>query len=161
MENAITDLLDKIIPELNTFLTDIRTWLGLLLYIAPVVLLVMGAFFFFLSPPEANHRLGYRSIYGMGSVPAWKFSQKLAGMVLAGLGVLLLIAAVIGSIIISGKALADVMSPVETILIIQGVSIVAAYIGIEVTLIVRYDLAGNLRKRWRTKRTAVKTQEQA
>ena len=156
MENAITDLLDKIVPKLDVMLKDVRTWLGLLFYIAPIALILFGLFFFFLSPPEANHRLGYRSIYGMGSVNAWKFSQKFAGMVIGGLGIVHLIVAVIGSIIISGQDMNSAMSTVITVLMIEGFSTLAAYIGIEVTLIVRYDLAGNLRKRWRTKRPAPK-----
>ena len=156
MENAITDLLDKIVPKLNTLLSDIRLWIGLLLYVGPVLLIVLGLFFIFLSPKEANHRLGYRSIYGMGSVPAWRFSQKLGGMVLGGLGLVLLIMALIVSATVSGKELNDVMETVFTWLIVQASGTLLAYIGVEITLIVRYDLAGNLRKRWRPKR---KTEE--
>lgn len=156
MENAITDLLDKIIPKLNTLLSDIRLWMGLLLYVGPVLLLGIGLFCFFLSPKEANHRLGYPSIYGMGSVPAWRFSQKLGGLVLGGLGLLLLIVSIIVSIVISGDPLNDAMTTVYVILIIQASMTLAAYIGVEVTLIVRYDLAGNLRKCWRHKRTPEK-----
>ena len=152
MENAITDLLDKIVPKLNTLLSDIRLWIGLLLYVGPVLLIVLGLFFIFLSPKEANHRLGYRSIYGMGSVPAWKFSQKLGGMVLGGLGLVLLIIALIVSATVSGKELNDVMETVFAWLIVQASGTLLAYIGVEITLIVRYDLAGNLRKRWRPKR---------
>ena len=156
MENAITDLLDKIVPKLNTLLSDIRLWIGLLLYVGPVLLIVLGLFFIFLSPKEANHRLGYPSIYGMGSVPAWKFSQKLGGMVLGGLGLVLLIIALIVSATVSGKELNDVMETVFAWLIVQASGTLLAYIGVEITLIVRYDLAGNLRKRWRPKR---KTEE--
>ena len=156
MENAITDLLDKIVPKLNTLLSDIRLWIGLLLYVGPVLLIAFGLFFIFLSPKEANHRLGYRSIYGMGSVPAWRFSQKLGGMVLGGLGLVLLIIALIVSATVSGKELNDVMETVFAWLIVQASGTLLAYIGVEITLIVRYDLAGNLRKRWRPKR---KTEE--
>lgn len=152
MENAITDLLDKIVPKLNTLLSDIRLWIGLLLYVGPVLLIAFGLFFIFLSPKEANHRLGYRSIYGMGSVPAWRFSQKLGGMVLGGLGLVLLIIALIVSATVSGKELNDVMETVFAWLIVQASGTLLAYIGVEITLIVRYDLAGNLRKRWRSKR---------
>ncbi len=166
MENAITDLLDKIVPKLNTLLSDIRLWTGLLLYAGPVLLLGIGLFCFFLSPKEANYRLGYFSIYGMGSVPAWRYSQKLGGLVMGGLGLLLLIVSIIISLVTAGKPLNDVMTTIYTVLIIQGSAAVAAYIGVEVTLIVRYDLAGNLRKRWRRKRTdqadrPIKTEEKA
>ena len=154
MENAITDLLDKIIPQINTLLSDLRLWMGILLYVAPAALILYGLFCFFLSPPEANHRMGFRSIYGMGSVRAWKWSQKFAGIVLGGTGILLLISAIIGSVLSAGKALSDAMTAVIIILIIQASLTLAAYIGIEVTLIVRYDLAGNLRSVWKQRRAA-------
>jgi len=57
--------------------------------IGPIVLLVLGLAYLFLSPKEANYYFGYRCYYGMGSVQAWRFTQRLAGIVLGGLGLVL------------------------------------------------------------------------
>jgi uncharacterized membrane protein len=57
--------------------------------IGPVVLLIMGLAYLLFSPKEANYYFGYRCYYGMGSVPAWRFTQRIAGIILGGLGLVL------------------------------------------------------------------------
>ena len=55
----------------------------------PVILLALGLAYLLLSPREANYHFGYRCFFGMGSVEAWRFTQKLAGAVWALLGLVL------------------------------------------------------------------------
>ena len=57
--------------------------------IGPIVLLVLGLAYLFFSPKEANYYLGYRCYFGMGSVAAWRFSQRLAGIIWTLLGLVL------------------------------------------------------------------------
>ena len=57
--------------------------------LAALVLLVLGLAYLFLSPREANYYFGYRCYYGMGSIQAWRFTQRIAGMILGGLGLVL------------------------------------------------------------------------
>ena len=59
--------------------------------IGPVVLLVLGLAYLFLSPREANYYFGYRCYFGMGSVQAWRFTQRMAGMLFGGVGLILTI----------------------------------------------------------------------
>ena len=59
--------------------------------IGPVVLLVLGLAYLFLSPREANYYFGYRCYFGMGSVQAWRFTQRIAGMLFGGVGLILTI----------------------------------------------------------------------
>ena len=89
--DAIMDLLAGFDPA--ALLPDISTTLGVLVLIAriailalPVILLVLGLIYFFRPPKEANHRFGYRTYFGMGSVRAWKFTQRVAGLVWGTLG---------------------------------------------------------------------------
>lgn len=53
---------------------------------APVVLIVLGLVYLLLPPKEANHRFGYRCYFGMGSIEAWRFTQRFAGLVWAVVG---------------------------------------------------------------------------
>ena len=148
MENAITDFLDAIIPDLDKMLSDMRFWIGFAMLAGPIILIVLGLFYFFLAPKEANHRMGYRTYFGMGSVPAWRFTQRLAGMVWGGLGIVLCIVALIASGSLS-EVPAEAMSSALTIMIVEGVGAILALLGIEITLLVRYDMNGNRRFRKR------------
>lgn len=147
MENAITDLLDALIPNLEKLLGDMRSWLGIAMIIGPVIFIVMGLVYYFLAPPEANHKLGYRTYFGMGSVTAWKYTQKLAGIVWGGLGIILAIVAIIGCVIMVGQELNKATSTALTILIIEAVAAVIAFLTVEITVILRYDMNGSARKK--------------
>lgn len=147
MENAITDLLDALIPNLEKLLGDMRSWLGIAMIIGPVIFIIMGLVYYFLAPPEANHKLGYRTYFGMGSVSAWKFTQKLAGLVWGGLGIVLAIVAIIGCVIMVGQELNKATSTALTILIIEAVAAVIAFLTVEITVILRYDMNGSARKK--------------
>lgn len=57
--------------------------------IGPVIALILGLAYLFLAPKEANYYFGYRCYFGMGSVRAWRFTQRIAGMILGGLGLIL------------------------------------------------------------------------
>ena len=147
MENAITDLLDALIPNLEKLLGDIRSWMGIAMIIGPVVFIVMGLIYYFVAPPEANHKLGYRTYFGMGSVAAWKFTQKFAGIVWGGLGIVLAIVAIIGCVIMLGQELSNATSTALTILIIEAVAALLAFLTVEITVLMRYDINGSLRKK--------------
>ena len=84
-----------LVPNLNTMLGLIRFLLALLLQAAPLSLLILGFMYRFMAPPEANYKFGFRTYFGMGSVEAWRFSQRIAGIAFSALGLLLLIIAIV------------------------------------------------------------------
>ncbi len=146
MDNAITSLMDLIIPALAAFFTDLRTWLTVAMLIGPVLLVVMGLIYFFLAPREANHKLGYRTYFGMGSVQAWQFTQKLAGLVWGGLGIGLGIA--MGIVCGINSALpAEEMAGISLICLLVQVGLtLLAWLGIEITIVILFDRHGNQRR---------------
>ena len=144
MDNAITTFLDAIIPKLDALLQDLRFWSGFAMLVGPIILILMGAFYAFLPPKEANHRLGYRTYFGMGSVSAWRFTQRLAGYVWGGLGTVLGIVALIAVIGLSDVP-AEAMKTALNIVITEAVGAVLAFLGVEITVLIRYDMNGNLR----------------
>ena len=148
-ENKIIELLDALIPKLELLLSDMKFWMGVAVLIGPLLFLGMGAFYYFLSPKEANHRLGYRTYFGMGSVPAWKFTQKLAGMVWGGLGAVLTLVAVIVCIVLGSREPAHAMSGALTMLIIEAVCALLAFLAVEILVFIRYDMNGNLKNKKR------------
>ena len=84
------DLL-ALLPDLQEIFSDIRTWVSIALMIGPLVLFVIGLLYLILPPKEANHRMGFRTYFGMGSVEAWRFTQRMAGIIWGGRGLILLL----------------------------------------------------------------------
>jgi len=91
---SIKELMDgfdpaSLLPELESIFSTLAAICRAAVLVGPIVLLVLGLAYLFLSPKEANYYFGYRCYYGMGSVQAWRFTQRLAGVVLGGLGLVL------------------------------------------------------------------------
>ena len=117
--DAIKELLTNF--DLSNFLPKIDTvmgWVTLLLRLAvmagPVIILVLGLLYFFAPPKEANHRFGFRCYLGMGSVDAWLFTQRLAGIALGVLGLALSIVMAVGvaTATITSTSSATMFSPI-------------------------------------------------
>ena len=147
MENALTDLMDVFVPDLGTLITDLRYWLVFFMVIGPVALMLLGAYYLYMAPPEANHKAGYRTFYGMGSVSAWKFTQKLAGRTWLISGLVMLLAAIIGFILMIKADVSRAVTIGLVVLILEAIIALVAYITIEATVSKRYDENGNLKNK--------------
>ena len=79
----------SLLPEMGEVFDFAASVCRAAVLIGPIVLLALGLAYLFLSPKEANYYFGYRCYYGMGSVQAWRFTQRMAGIVLGGLGLVL------------------------------------------------------------------------
>ena len=98
--DSVTGFLDdfdisKLLPDLGTMLGKVDLVLRIGVLLAPLVILALGLLYFLTPPKEANHSFGYRFYWGMGSVDAWRFTQRLAGIVWGLLGLGLTVAAVL------------------------------------------------------------------
>ena len=94
--SSILDGLDnagKIVPDLDKLLGGIHRWVSIFLMIAPLCMLILGLSYLFLPPKEANHHVGYRTYFGMGSVKAWLFTQRISGIIMTVTGLILTIIA--------------------------------------------------------------------
>lgn len=77
------------LPELTTLLGWVETLLRLAVMAAPLLLLGFGLLYLLAPPKEANYSLGFRCWWGMSSLDAWQFTQKIAGMIWSVLGLIL------------------------------------------------------------------------
>ena len=80
-----------LLPDLSDLFGSLATLCRFAVMIGPVVLLVLGLAYLFQSPREANYYFGYRCYFGMGSVQAWRFTQRMAGLLFGGVGLILTI----------------------------------------------------------------------
>ena len=79
----------SLLPDLSSMTGIVATVTRLAVLAGPIVLLIMGLLYFFAAPKEANYRFGYRCYFGMGSEEAWRFTQRVAGILWAALGLVL------------------------------------------------------------------------
>ena len=110
-----------------------------------VLLLLAGLAYLFIAPKEANYHFGYRCFFGMGSEEAWQFTQRLAGIVWAALGLVL---TVVMLFITGGFGSRDVMEVIGTgvkCLLWEAGLTALSCLAINVTVAVRYDRRGNRR----------------
>ena len=92
--DAIMSLFDnadiaKLVPDLEKMLAAIAKGTRIAVLVGPVLLLLLGLAYLFLAPKEANHRFGFKTWFGMGSPQAWRFTQRIAGIVWGALGLIL------------------------------------------------------------------------
>ncbi|MBE6976860.1 MAG: SdpI family protein [Ruminococcaceae bacterium] len=134
------------IPELDTVLGWVELVARLAVMAAPLVILGFGLLYLLNPPKEANHGVGFRCWWGMSSLDAWRFTQRLAGLIWSGLGLLL---TVIMALICNGFHKLEPMAMVEragACLLWELGLVAASCIAINVVVIVVFDKDGYRRK---------------
>ena len=132
----------SLLPDLSSFPGIVATLTRLAVMAGPIVLLVMGILYFFVSPKEANYHFGYRCYFGMGSEVAWRFTQRLAGIVWAALGLVLTVAMLLISGGYGKKAIDAIIQSGLTCLLWEIGLTVVSCIAINVTVMLLYDRKG-------------------
>lgn len=149
--NSITAFFEKIdlaklVPQMDTLLGRLQAIASWALMIGPIVMLFLGLWYFFLPPKEANHKAGFRTWFGMGSVEAWRFTQRLAGLVWGGLGIVLLVVALIVSATFGKKDLMQIATSAFVCLVWQaGLAVIGGF-AVSFIVFLRYDSLGYKRK---------------
>ncbi|MBR6595098.1 MAG: SdpI family protein [Oscillospiraceae bacterium] len=132
----------SLLPDLSSMAGIVATITRLAVIVGPLVLLVLGLLYFFAAPKEANYRFGYRCYFGMGSEEAWRFTQRLAGILWAALGLVLTILMLIISGGYGGKDISQVISSGFRCLIWELVLTGLSVLAINLLTMLRYDRKG-------------------
>ena len=140
--------LAKLVPQMDTLLEKLQLIITVALMAGPLVMLFFGLWYFLMPPKEANYSAGFRTWFGMGSVSAWRTTQKIAGVVW---GVCGLVLSVVMWLISRGFDKLDAMQMADKAVVCLlwqiGIALVT-YIGICITVTVLFDSKG--RRRWFT-----------
>jgi hypothetical protein len=89
--------LGKLVPQMDK-LMDWVLWLAkAAVRIGPVCILLLGLIYLLIPPKEANRKAGYRTYFGMGSITAWQFTQRLSGVLMTLTGLILTIIALVST----------------------------------------------------------------
>ena len=152
--DSIKELMDgfdpaALLPELDTVFGKIELTCRIAVMIGPVLLILLGLTYLFLAPREANHYLGYRCYYGMGSVQAWRFTQKLSGIVLGGLGLVLTVVMVFMMMSFRGMEVQAMLWRAVKCLIWEAALALLANLAINAAAFLLFDSHGDFRSKKR------------
>ena len=144
--DAVKHLLDGVdpaalLPDVSTVVGKVQLVCTLAILVAPLVMLVLGIAYLFFAPREANYYFGYRTAFGMGSVSAWRRTQKLAGLVFGVLGLVLTIVMLLVSLVLPSRAPMDMVWLAVKCLLWQGVLALLAKAAINGLTMLRYNLS--------------------
>ena len=154
MDFDLTKLLDgSFLPDPAMLLEKLTPVLGVLLMAGPLLMVIMGLLYRFAAPSEANHHFGYRCYFGMGSVQAWRFTQRLAGTTWIVLGVILGAAMVIAKrTALTGLEPMDLLLRAVVCILCQVGVLLIATIAIRVVVACTFDRHGIRRREKRKQR---------
>ena len=139
--------LSAVLPDLSKIVDSLAPIMKIALMAGPIILLALGLMYLFVAPKEANYTFGYRCYFGMGSVNAWRYTQRLAGILFTGVGLILTLV-MFG--VTAGFREMDVMDMLWKAVKcgIWEVTIIAlANIVLQVTVAFYFDGKGHLRRR--------------
>lgn len=135
------------LPEPDKYLNSLEGWIRLIVLAGPLVLLGLGLWYYFAPPKEANHSAGFRNYWGMGSVEAWRFAQKLAGMGYTVLGGALTVIMLVVSLFFNGEKALAMANAAVVCVVIELILTLALWIVINALVYRAYDKDGNRRKK--------------
>lgn len=136
-----------LLPEIDTVLGRIELLTRIAVMAGPVILLILGLLYLFLSPKEANYRFGYRCYFGMGSVNAWRFTQRIAGLIWSALGLVLTVVMLLVCSSFRGKEAVQMLTSALTCLAWQAGLALVSSLAINILAAVFFDSKGQRRKK--------------
>ena len=153
MDSMIEKLVDLVnnfdpvsyLPKVDSLLGWTDSFARICIVAAPLIMLLFGLSYLLVPPKEANHVAGYRFYFGMGSVAAWKFTQRFAGIVWTALGLILSLVMFSVGKQFPEMELMDMVDKAALCILWEIGLMIASILIINLTLTVRYDRKGNVR----------------
>ena len=139
-------LLEKLLPPLDTVLGWVELVTRLAVMAAPLALLGFGLLYLLAPPKEANFSAGYRCWWGMASLDAWRFTQRVAGMAWTVLGLVLTVVMSVKCLDFGQMPLMDMLWTAGEYLLWQMGLILLIGLVINLTVFVVFDRTGHRRR---------------
>ena len=136
-----------VVPDAGTLVDKVLPIAKILVVAGPVIMLILGLLYLFAAPREANHHFGYRCYFGMGSEQAWRFTQRIAGIIWTALGAVMTIAMLIVTARFPGQDVLEMLTTAVTCVVVEAAVLLVATIAIRITVAARYDRHGGRRRR--------------
>ena len=146
---AILDGFDPatLLPDLSKVFDSLAPLCRIAVLAGPVVLLLLGLSYLFLTPKEANYYLGYRCYFGMGSEYAWRFTQRLAGWLFTAVGLTLTVVMFAISVSFTYMQLPDMVWKAASCLVVELIASVALILTVNLSAMYHFDRKGKHRRK--------------
>lgn len=141
-----------LLPDIGTIVGRVQLVCSIAILAAPILMLLMGLAYLLFAPREANYYFGYRTTFGMGSVSAWRHTQKIAGLVFGGIGLILTILMLMMCITFSSREAMDMVWLAVKCLVWEGVLGLIAKFSINSIAMYTFDYQGNKRRKAKKKK---------
>ena len=145
---SLMDAVDPaaLLPELGSVLEVVVYAVRIAVLAGPVILLVLGLGYLLFAPKEANYYFGYRCTFGMGSVEAWRFTQRLAGIIWSALGLVLTLAMVLLTNGFAGLEVQDAVWTAAKYVLVEVALVAAACLIINTVVMTQFTYGGEYRR---------------
>ncbi len=133
----------KFLPPPDVFVNKLELLMRVAVMAGPLAILGLGLWYFLAPPKEANHSAGFRTYWGMGSVEAWRYTQRLAGILYSLMGTVM---TVVLSLICNGFRGMNAMKMANIAIVcvtVEFVLIIGAWVYINIMVYMHYDKEGN------------------
>ena len=146
---AILDGFDPatLLQDLSKVFDSLAPLCRIAVLVGPVVLLLLGLSYLFLTPKEANYYLGYRCYFGMGSEYAWRFTQRLAGWLFTAVGLTLTVVMFAISVSFNYMQLPDMVWKAASCLVVELIASVALILTVNLSAMYHFDRKGKHRRK--------------
>ena len=135
-----------LLPDLSKVFDSLVPVCRFAVLVGPVVILLLGLSYLLLSPKEANHYLGYRCYFGMGSEYAWRFTQRLAGWLFTAAGLVLTVVIFAISVSFPYMQLTDMVWKAASCLVVELAVSVLLVLTVNLSAAFHFDRKGKHRK---------------
>ena len=136
----------SLLPEMEGLLEGIAGAVRIAVLVGPVLLLIAGLAYLLLAPREANYTFGYRCVFGMGSVEAWRFTQRFAGIVWGVLGLVLTLVMFSKTGNFAGQDLQELLWQAVKYVLWEAGLVAVSCLVINTVVMVRFTYSGEYRK---------------
>ena len=150
--DSIKEMMDgfdpaALLPRIDSIVDWVKLICRLAVMVGPIVLVLAGLSYLLLAPKEANYYFGYRTAFGMGSVAAWRHTQKVAGWMFAGVGLVLTVIMLMVCVTFGGLEPMTAVWRAAKCMIAEAVIALIVVLSINSVAAFTYDYKGNKRKK--------------
>lgn len=150
--DSIKEMMDgfdpaALLPRIDSIVDWVKLICRLAVLVGPIVLVLAGLSYLLLAPKEANYYFGYRTAFGMGSVAAWRHTQKVAGWMFAGVGLVLTVIMLMVCVTFGGLEPMTAAWRAAKCMIAEAVIALIVVLSINSVAAFTYDYKGNKRKK--------------
>ena len=150
--DSIKEMMDgfdpaALLPQIDSIVDWVKLICRLAVLVGPVVLVLAGLSYLLLAPKEANYYFGYRTTFGMGSVAAWRHTQKVAGWMFASVGLVLTVIMLMVCVTFGGLEPMTAVWRAAKCMIAEAVIALIVVLSINSVAAFTYDYKGNKRKK--------------